>query len=1021
LALLGDTNRTPAATIKLTAVALTAGLQERVAWLPCVVTSDGAHIVPPRRWSASGLMVVTSPLADALGLGIRLADDHLADDEAARAVMAWLREVGATLHAGTHEEVLRRLALVGRVGNCLDEPLTDDQLRALREAFESLPGPERTSLGYEVGRAIQIAAYRYDARGRRVETSARPAELYLSQAIDRAQDSFAVAAHKTQGLLWCADRYATQLRSSRGRTEGVGPQKFLGMLGVERAPRLVPHSRLVERYASSPHKGLPVVTPGSERTRKLQELGATYTLSDLDSPDLRAVAFNIAEDRKATRRRQRASALLGTLGRAWNYLEDEAEVAAVYDYNGWNHRGRVKAFWLWSVGSIAWLDDTTGKPRQPLILRLKTPSTVAVHGPDAPGYLRPEFDAPNRREILAALGVAGEPSTGDLVDRLRRLRDNPGASEAVATDAAIIYQGLADRLSSQISVRGDLSELELRRAFAHGPGLVHTDLGWCPPAEVLAGPPIFGQYHAFVPQVPRTDRLWRTLRLRQPSLDDCVRVIRRVAKNGIALEGGDRIVVLETLRMLADRIKTEPDITRGVKRGLASLPVFTSQGWTNGRPVYTTDDAAILDGLGSTVPGWDPGGDVSQFEALLGPLRITRLGSDPAVIDPDAAELDDDATELLTQAVSLLQDDVACNDPDAARALTVEWDRLREFEVRVNPNLQVRVDLLDGRPPRQIDVSATADLRSGVLFLRDSSLLRKVDVGGRAVASLFAITSRRQLAHAWLAACAAADDGRTAQRLELAEQRAAADHERLEREVAERTESFRQEIAAKHQGKARGRGAQDGGPGAGNASGSAPAPDNRDTKPRVLVDPSMLVVVNAEGHPVGATRTTKAAKRNKKTGLVEPDRNATPPRNIKAPPTFTPQDKESVGMTLAKLVLESDDNKIIDLRNQRGVGADAVDSLERFFDLKAHLGDEPDSIHLEPSQIERALTTPGYFVVVVSNIEGVDARPQVRVIPDPVHQLTTAESSSVTFTGVRSAKHTLVYPLGPAGDEKDSE
>src|SRR6185295_6713687 len=142
--------------------------------------------------------------------------------------------------------------------------------------------------------------------------------------------------------------------------------------------------------------------------------------------DLRAVAFSIANDRKATRRRQRASALLGTLGRAWDRLEDDAEVDAVYDDYGWNRRGRVKAFWLWYLGHIAWLDDTTGVKQAPLNLRLKTDATVAVHGPDAPGYLRPEFltpDTPSRREILSALGVAGEPSTRDLVGKLRRLRD----------------------------------------------------------------------------------------------------------------------------------------------------------------------------------------------------------------------------------------------------------------------------------------------------------------------------------------------------------------------------------------------------------------------------------------------------------------------------------------------------------------------------------------------------------------------------------------------------------------------
>lgn len=126
-------------------------------------------------------------------------------------------------------------------------------------------------------------------------------------------------------------------------------------------------------------------------------------------------------------------------------------------------------------------------------------------------------------------------------------------------------------------------------------------------------------------------------------------------------------------------------------------------------------------------------------------------------------------------------------------------------------------------------------------------------------------------------------------------------------------------------------------------------------------------------------------------------------------------------MALARKVLGSANNEIVDLRNQRGVGADAIDSLNRYFELKVYLGDEPDSIQLEASQIRRALSTPDFFVVVVSNIEGVDTHPKVRIIVDPVHQLATTDSSSLTFTGVRSAEHSLIYNLEPARREEDTE
>lgn len=125
-------------------------------------------------------------------------------------------------------------------------------------------------------------------------------------------------------------------------------------------------------------------------------------------------------------------------------------------------------------------------------------------------------------------------------------------------------------------------------------------------------------------------------------------------------------------------------------------------------------------------------------------------------------------------------------------------------------------------------------------------------------------------------------------------------------------------------------------------------------------------------------------------------------------------------MALVRTVLAGDEDEIADLRAQHGVGADAIDKLDRFFELKVHLGDEPDVIRLEESEVRRALSTPDFFLVVVSNVEGADARPRVRIIVDPVHQLAVQASSTVVFTGVRGVQHSLVYELGPAPDEDDS-
>ena len=550
LALLNRTGRSPAATISLTAVGLDAGLAENLAALPCVVTAAGEHIIPPTAQSIRALLATASPLAEQLGMGIRIADEHLNSGDDAQSVLAWLRQIGAVIDNPGDEEVVRRLAAAGRAGSRLNDPLTDDQLRALRDAFENMAPGERAELGRNVGLAITIDSFRYDSRGQMVPGQARPADVYLPRAIDKEPDSFAVAADKTPGLLWTHRRYAEKLRSSLGRTSGLGALRFLRLLGAETTPRVVSHPALYPRFPSDRRRGLAVAAAGSppERDHTLGVLGATFTLNDLDSPDLRAVALNIAKERRAARRRERARALLGALARGWDRLEDRAEVVAAQDYYTWLPKGSTEAFWLWAVGAIAWLDDSNGIARPPLGLRLRTSSTIAVHGRDASGYLRPEFDAPNRRDVLSALGVAGEPSTRDLIEQLRSLRDTAPAPESVATDTAIVYQALADRLSSRSSIPGDLSERELRTAFSDGIGLVHTNLGWRTPTEVLRGPAVFRSYRAFVPQVSGTERLWTVLHIRQPSLEDCLRVINQLARTRRAPEGDDVIVLLETLR-----------------------------------------------------------------------------------------------------------------------------------------------------------------------------------------------------------------------------------------------------------------------------------------------------------------------------------------------------------------------------------------------------------------------------------------------------------------------------------------
>ena len=1014
LDLIGDETRPVDATIALAAVALGENLGEELLRLPCVITQDGQHIVPPSRNSPGAVAAEPTLLAQQLGLVTVLHTTHLGGDEAAATVLAWLEESGALLIGSDDRAVVHRLATAGRSGFHLDSSLTDGQVQALRDAFQLMDPAERLEVGADVGRAVFLEAHTYD--GKRLKTiSAHPVDAYLPRRIDREPDSFAIAAEKASGPIWISEKYLEVLRSPAGR-RGIGAQRFLRLLGAATAPRVRPHPQLESRF-SDPRQGLRISMAGCPEARQneMRKRGATYTLQDYISPDLETVAQDIASERRKGQRRKRSAALLATLGRAWERnLIDFAEVESAYDRFQWQSRGQINAYWLWKVGDIAWLDDESGTPRRPVELRTRTPGNVAIYGKHSPDYLHKELYQPNRQGVLRAIGVSGDPSRSELVDRLRKLRDSSG--EGVATlstsslhaEAAIVYKALSHDLVTT-TLPSDLNANQLRSEFQRGQGLLLTNLGWLPPRSVLAGPRIFRDYRAFAPQVEDAEPLWSALNLREPSPEDCLRVIHRIARKRGGPEGEDETILLETLRTLALHHRNGNSVQ---PRRLSRLALWTSKGWVRERPVYATDDPILAKGLRNQLPLWEPGGELEQFQPLLGLLRVERIRTANAeVIDPTHADADPESTELFQKALSLLEEDLARNDPELFEGIHVPWETLGGLEVRVHPSLMLRVHTaLDGTAAQYIsEVDAKVDTTLGSMFVSRSSVLPRVDGGGRALAALFEGNTRR-LAQAWRAACDQAEVGIEAHRVELARQRDERERTHVEQEIRNRTSSFREATAAsggaeKATSSTRGgRRSRDAGP---KAIDMGP--------PRTLVDPNSLEIVDPKG------RIEKGAgaphpKRSRTKRLADPAVVSAPPWNRTPIRGYSDKDKEDVGMDLVDMLLSSDRQEIVDIRTQRNVGADAIDNLKQFYELKVIAGVEPDRVILTNSEVQRAMSDDKFFLIVVSGIEGIDARPKVRVFVDPLNQLQQTYNGSITLSGVRSTE-SLVYDFAPADSE----
>lgn len=1022
LKLFGRGERSAQKIIALTAAALDEHENYRLALVPCIMAHDGSALRPPARTDLWMFVTSEVPFARELGVAQLLHEAYKANEPNAKKVMSWLRSLEAINNENNVISVLRRLAVAGQAGKRIDQPLADSQLRAMRDAFETLNQKDRERLGPGVGQAIMIDGYQFGKEAQRIPTHASPAHMYLPKIIDKESESFAVAAGNTPELIWVDQRYATVLRSPLGRA-GIGAYRFLRLLGAETAPRLSPHPGLYHRYQNERQRGLASDGVGypRERARALNALRATYTLEDQHCPDLIAVLTDISRESEATQRRLRASALLATIGRAWDRFSEAAEVTAAVDNYKWQPRNMIKAFWLWQAAPIPWLDDSASKPTIPMALRLRTSGTIAVYGPGAEGYLHEDLHRSRLDNVLALFGVTGEPNTRDLVARLQNLQESgPSDVAMLQSETSIIYQVLGNRLASRVQVPGDLSTELLRQAFEVGEGLILTNLGWQRPSQVLVGAPMFGNRRAFTPSIPSTVHLWSELRVRKPETADCIDVLVEIAKNSRQYDTAQQTIVLETLRYLAAELNQADNLSNSLKQKLAKLPLWTGERWTRTRPIYAINDPILADSLRSQVAVWLPGGELAQFAGLLVPLRLTEVPTELTLVVPGAtAKVDEEATELLRAAVLHLREDFARNDPETGNSLRIPWDRLSQFELRIAPDLRVEINV-PNHGPLMVPVNAVTDSRNFILYVTKLSLMTSVTAGGQAIAGLFT-ANRRSVAQAWLAACDNAKSGRDALRLELAKERQKAEEAQRAADISKRMADLQNQTQIAHS-QQRSSHAEALPRTLPSHSPTAIPPSNPSSheavSERKLVNPSHFQLVDTRGHATGVSNDTEFKKAN--IGSKEADREATSktlptpkrfgvPLNEHAKPrAYTEIEKESVGLALVRQVFASDEQEIRDLRTQHGVGADAVDALDRFFELKVYSGAEPDRIVLEYSQIRRAMSTPNFFLVVVSELEGENTSPKVRFIIDPLSQLSMSESSSVIFTGVHSSK-SVVY------------
>jgi hypothetical protein len=973
-----------------------------------VLLADGSRIEPPGANDPRSLVYRVNPdsLAAALGVALLIHPVYLEEGEHAKRVVSELRDGDILLEevdsADAALQVLARdydLNTIGRVR------VDDAQLLSLRDAFERLGEDEQKTLGPKVGRNIELRTFAYDDDAQVVEEWISPAEAYLPTTIDRETDSFAKAAAQTPGLHWLDPGYARTLKRTGGRKQ-LGAQRFLVRLGAATAPRLVRPDNEREVYKRDAR---PASKVSAIERPELQMLEITplshywqrHLLDDRWSPDLDAVIEDICTERSAKRRRQRGLFLLGVLARAWDrHYAGHEHARAVFGSDGyWRDEHDVIASWLARAASEPWLPSSTGAMRAPIDLCLSTEASKLAYKDDRSMFLAKVDDQVLRSPAVEALRLRRGPSASSLVERLGQLRSAPLTAEAEA-EAKTAYRLLA--LYCPPEGRrpvDDMSVRELREAFAGGrgkSGLLLIDGDWHPPKEVFAGEHIFGRHRPFVPRSTDLEPLWRALELREPDGADCIAVLRELSCAPLNPE--DRGTVLQTMRSLAAKLDS---ISPQLRSRLRRLPLWTGDEWWSERPIYAFEDDSLAGQAASQVAVWESGfSSFAELESLFEALEVTALRLDdftPVALDGHGVVTGDHLRPQFALAVEHLRDELARGDQalhDSLLAVT-SWRELCTAPVIVQENLKLA---LRSNEPKAIIVSADAlMLREPLaLVVRSEGHVGTAGAGGRAISSLFS-GDRQKVAWAWVSMWLRAGSGVAPEQILLSTDK------------GEDEEDQGTERLIRLQGQARTRGVRTSkGKGGGAAAGKSAETTTVTMQPLKDLseyEPDEGTIVNAGQSRAGVilpTRDRKAAassRRSARTGSgVKSGGGSThPPRTIPAPVT----DREQLALDVVRKALRLDAPQIADLRKRHGLGADAMDELRQFYELKMESsGEFPKEVTLQGSQLDAAQDDDDFFLAVVAGLSDDSSDLRVRFIFNPLDRLAVRIKGEATLSGV---------------------
>lgn len=995
-----------------------------------VLLVDGTAMSPPK--ARSGVLLVLDETASeasvALGLAVAIHPIYSASSPAATQVREWLEK-----HSSLRGVATGRDALISLAERTELLEVTDEQLLVIRNVlFGELSVEDRRNLGADVGSSILVDGFEFDGtktkggKPKRNRVLVIPAEAYMSAGIDGSgRRSWPTAAGELPGIQWIDARYRPLISTS---DDQAGARALFSVLGAGVTPRLVPREDGEPRRDRFAYRQLR--NAGRLQAEAIDALPrwTSHLLEDHVSPDLDRVVEDLVASPVAARR-DRAIALLTTIAEHWRgEYSDLAEIQATYSSNRWVPAGAVPATWLSRLASQPWLSNQRRKPAAPMDLGVASPRTIDVFGAD-PLFLGFEFGTPQARHVpaLEAMGVTVEPTVSDILAALRDLRSqDPVGSRPTILRAAGLYDLLADNCASltRDEVKsddpiGDMTVESVRGAFgigkAKGKGLIVAEGAWWSPQGVFRGRPIFGKRRAFVPERKRADGLWELLNVRRPRVRDCLQVLDEIAQ--APLSDVDLGLLIDIYGFLG----TEPAQGAEERQALSGLPLWSGAQWIRDRPIFAVDDPQVTLALSEHEPVWQAPVPLETLADLPQRLGVTRLDLSRFVavgIDASSIAMGARILEQFRGAVAHLEARLARRDRVALDQLRSGWKPLREAVIALTPDLGIEVRI-KGREDFTVPVRSHIQQLSGRLVFAVSAddHAGNPDAGGRAIASLFgdvggfAAVDREKIALTWAAVWNDAGKGIEPERIVFAtdESDDALDPlEGLANDIRQAKDWRRSKGGLGKPPKGEPGRSPDATSVDPDADGTGDAQAPLPMRHLKRLDDLAIGDVTVDAGSKPRSRDQAASKKGK--GLVDPppagDGDGTDGRPggaiLRA---YTDTDRQQLAVGVLRRVLETDKRTLRDLTRVANLGADVVDNLDKFFEIKAAAGEMPDVIRLQHSELERSLErSPGHwFLAVIAGLEeGFETR--IRFVVDPLKNLTWSNSGAVNFSGVRRAK-----------------